>query len=58
MCACMCVNICLSVHFVLTSHDCCACAGNIVSDGRLVQDSGGIQNVHFGITKQGQLFTG
>ncbi|KAL8615311.1 hypothetical protein ACOMHN_038050 [Nucella lapillus] len=34
------------------------CLGNIVSDGRLVQDSGGIQNVHFGITKQGQIFTG
>lgn len=34
------------------------CLGNVVSDGRLVQDSGGIQNVHFGITKQGQIFTG
>ena len=29
-----------------------------MSEGRLVQDSGGIQNVHFGITKQGHLFTG
>ncbi|KAK7481658.1 hypothetical protein BaRGS_00027031 [Batillaria attramentaria] len=35
-----------------------ACLGNIVCDGKLVQDSGGIQNVHFGITKDGNLFTG
>ncbi|KAL4234246.1 hypothetical protein ACF0H5_005896 [Mactra antiquata] len=34
------------------------CLGNIVSDGRLVQDSEGIQNPHFGITKSGQLFFG
>ncbi|XP_076470392.1 N-acetylglucosamine-1-phosphodiester alpha-N-acetylglucosaminidase-like [Babylonia areolata] len=34
------------------------CLGNIVSDGRLVQDSQGLQNAHFGITKQGQIFTG
>lgn len=33
-------------------------AGNIVSDGRLVRDSEGIQNAHFGITKEGFLFTG
>ncbi|XP_045192080.2 N-acetylglucosamine-1-phosphodiester alpha-N-acetylglucosaminidase-like [Mercenaria mercenaria] len=35
-----------------------ACYGNIVSDGRLVQDTEGIQNAHFGITKSGQIFTG
>ncbi|PVD20375.1 hypothetical protein C0Q70_18529 [Pomacea canaliculata] len=34
------------------------CLGNIVSDGRLVRDSEGIQNAHFGITKEGFLFTG
>ncbi|KAK0051511.1 N-acetylglucosamine-1-phosphodiester alpha-N-acetylglucosaminidase [Biomphalaria pfeifferi] len=34
------------------------CLGNIVSDGFLVQDSGGIQNVHFGLTKNGYIFTG
>ena len=33
-------------------------AGNIVSDGRLVQDSGGIQNAHFGITNSGDIYTG
>ncbi|KAJ8302805.1 hypothetical protein KUTeg_019201 [Tegillarca granosa] len=35
-----------------------ACLGNIVADGRLVQDSGGIQNVHFGITDDGYLYFG
>lgn len=35
-----------------------ACLGNIVCDGKLVQDSGGIQNVHFGVTIDGHLFTG
>lgn len=34
------------------------CYGNIVSDGRLVQDTEGIQNAHFGITKTGELFFG
>ncbi|XP_068180025.1 N-acetylglucosamine-1-phosphodiester alpha-N-acetylglucosaminidase [Antennarius striatus] len=34
------------------------CLGNVVSDGRLVQDSGGLQNVQFGIRKDGQLVTG
>ncbi|XP_064610532.1 N-acetylglucosamine-1-phosphodiester alpha-N-acetylglucosaminidase-like [Liolophura sinensis] len=34
------------------------CLGNVVSDGRLVQDSGGIQNAHFGILKNGSLFFG
>lgn len=33
-------------------------AGNIVSDGKIVQDSEGIQNPHFGITKDGKLFFG
>lgn len=32
--------------------------GNIVSNGHIVQDSGGIQNAHFGITKSGHLFIG
>ncbi|WAR13324.1 NAGPA-like protein [Mya arenaria] len=35
-----------------------ACLGNIVSDHRQVQDTGGVRNAHFGITKQGQLFFG
>ncbi|XP_060601860.1 N-acetylglucosamine-1-phosphodiester alpha-N-acetylglucosaminidase-like [Ruditapes philippinarum] len=35
-----------------------ACYGNIVSDGRLVQDTEGLQNAHFGITKLGEIFTG
>ncbi|GFR97112.1 N-acetylglucosamine-1-phosphodiester alpha-N-acetylglucosaminidase [Elysia marginata] len=35
-----------------------ACLGNIISDGRLVQDSGGIQNAHFGLTRDGQIFMG
>ncbi|KAK3761077.1 hypothetical protein RRG08_022481 [Elysia crispata] len=35
-----------------------ACLGNIVSDGILVQSSGGIQNAHFGLTKDGYIFTG
>ncbi|XP_033754725.1 N-acetylglucosamine-1-phosphodiester alpha-N-acetylglucosaminidase-like isoform X2 [Pecten maximus] len=34
------------------------CYGNIVSDGRLVQDSDGIQNVYFGIKENGDIFTG
>ncbi|BFZ19226.1 hypothetical protein BsWGS_22265 [Bradybaena similaris] len=34
------------------------CLGNIVSDGFLVRDSGGIQNAHFGITKDGFIYTG
>ncbi|XP_005095656.1 N-acetylglucosamine-1-phosphodiester alpha-N-acetylglucosaminidase isoform X2 [Aplysia californica] len=34
------------------------CLGNIVSDKFLVQDSGGIQNVHFGVTEDGNIFTG
>ncbi len=32
--------------------------GDVVSDGRLVQDSGGIQNAHFGIQNDGSLFFG
>ncbi|XP_053743491.1 N-acetylglucosamine-1-phosphodiester alpha-N-acetylglucosaminidase isoform X2 [Synchiropus splendidus] len=35
-----------------------ACLGNVVSDGRLVQDSGGIQNAQFGIKKDGTLVFG
>ncbi|XP_013392587.1 N-acetylglucosamine-1-phosphodiester alpha-N-acetylglucosaminidase [Lingula anatina] len=35
-----------------------ACLGNIISDGRLVQNSGGVQNAHFGIKKDGSLFIG
>ncbi|KAF7708828.1 N-acetylglucosamine-1-phosphodiester alpha-N-acetylglucosaminidase [Silurus meridionalis] len=34
------------------------CFGNIVSDGRLVQDSGGVQNAQFGIRKDGTLVFG
>lgn len=35
-----------------------ACLGDIVVDGQLVQSSGGIQNVHFGIKKDGSLLIG
>ncbi|XP_067651756.1 N-acetylglucosamine-1-phosphodiester alpha-N-acetylglucosaminidase-like [Haliotis asinina] len=34
------------------------CNGNIYSDGRLVRDSGGVQNVHFGVTVDGYIFVG
>ncbi|KAK0141080.1 N-acetylglucosamine-1-phosphodiester alpha-N-acetylglucosaminidase [Merluccius polli] len=34
------------------------CLGNIVSDGRLVQDSNGVQNAQFGIRKDGTLVFG
>uniref|UniRef100_A0A3Q3FZI1 N-acetylglucosamine-1-phosphodiester alpha-N-acetylglucosaminidase n=1 Tax=Labrus bergylta TaxID=56723 RepID=A0A3Q3FZI1_9LABR len=34
------------------------CLGNLVSDGRLVQDSGGIQNAQFGIREDGTLVFG
>ncbi|KAJ3597656.1 hypothetical protein NHX12_001173 [Muraenolepis orangiensis] len=34
------------------------CLGNIVSDGRLVQDSGGVQNAQFGIRRDGTLVFG
>ncbi|XP_060905488.1 N-acetylglucosamine-1-phosphodiester alpha-N-acetylglucosaminidase-like [Labrus mixtus] len=34
------------------------CHGNLVSDGRLVQDSGGIQNAQFGIREDGTLVFG
>ncbi|XP_048240266.1 N-acetylglucosamine-1-phosphodiester alpha-N-acetylglucosaminidase-like [Haliotis rufescens] len=34
------------------------CYGNIYSDGRLVSDSGGVQNAHFGITADGYIFAG
>ncbi|XP_058242060.1 N-acetylglucosamine-1-phosphodiester alpha-N-acetylglucosaminidase isoform X1 [Hemibagrus wyckioides] len=34
------------------------CLGNIVSDGNLVQNSGGVQNAQFGIRKDGRLVFG
>ena len=34
------------------------CLGNIVSDGRLVRDSHGMQNAQFGIRKDGTLVSG
>lgn len=34
------------------------CVGNIVSDGRLVLDSGGVQNAQFGIRRDGSLVFG
>ncbi|XP_017279171.1 N-acetylglucosamine-1-phosphodiester alpha-N-acetylglucosaminidase isoform X2 [Kryptolebias marmoratus] len=34
------------------------CLGNVVSNGRLVQDSGGLQNAQFGIRKDGTLVFG
>ncbi|KAJ7305715.1 hypothetical protein JRQ81_010081 [Phrynocephalus forsythii] len=34
------------------------CLGNVVSDGRLVQTSGGVQNAQFGIRKDGTLVFG
>ena len=34
------------------------CLGNVVSNGRLVQDSGGVQNVQFGIRRDGSLVFG
>ncbi|XP_062278021.1 N-acetylglucosamine-1-phosphodiester alpha-N-acetylglucosaminidase [Scomber scombrus] len=41
--------------FNTSSHQ---CLGNVVSDGRLVQDSGGVQNAQFGIRKDGTLVFG
>ena len=32
--------------------------GDLVSDGREVVNTGGIQNPHFGITKDGDIFVG
>lgn len=34
------------------------CFGNVVSDGEMVQDSGGVQNAQFGIRKDGTLVFG
>ncbi|VDI40590.1 N-acetylglucosamine-1-phosphodiester alpha-N-acetylglucosaminidase [Mytilus galloprovincialis] len=34
------------------------CLGNIISDGRVVMKSEGVQNVHFGITNDGSLHFG
>lgn len=34
------------------------CLGNVVSDDKLVQDSGGLQNAQFGIRKDGTLVFG
>ncbi|XP_070822896.1 N-acetylglucosamine-1-phosphodiester alpha-N-acetylglucosaminidase-like [Chaetodon trifascialis] len=36
----------------------CLCQGNVVSDGRMVRDSGGVQNAQFGIRKDGSLVFG
>jgi len=35
-----------------------ACLGNVISDGRLAHDADGIQNAHFGIKENGNLFFG
>ncbi|GAB1597853.1 N-acetylglucosamine-1-phosphodiester alpha-N-acetylglucosaminidase-like isoform X1 [Argonauta hians] len=34
------------------------CLGNVVSNSHLVKDSEGVQNAHFGITKDGMLYFG
>lgn len=34
------------------------CLGNVVSDGRLVSSSGGLQNAQFGIRRDGTIVTG
>ncbi|XP_075937402.1 N-acetylglucosamine-1-phosphodiester alpha-N-acetylglucosaminidase-like isoform X2 [Anarhichas minor] len=34
------------------------CLGNVVSDGRMVRDSGGLQNAQFGIRRDGSLVFG
>lgn len=34
------------------------CLGNVVSDGVLVRDSGGVQNAQFGIRRDGTLVFG
>lgn len=34
------------------------CLGNVVSDGKLVRDSGGLQNAQFGIRKDGSMVFG
>ncbi|XP_069393037.1 N-acetylglucosamine-1-phosphodiester alpha-N-acetylglucosaminidase [Paralichthys olivaceus] len=34
------------------------CLGNVVSDGKMVQDSGGVQNAQFGIRRDGTLVFG
>ena len=35
-----------------------SCLGNVVSDGRMVKDSGGVQNAQFGIRRDGTLVFG
>ncbi|XP_063736140.1 N-acetylglucosamine-1-phosphodiester alpha-N-acetylglucosaminidase-like isoform X2 [Eleginops maclovinus] len=35
-----------------------ACLGNVVSDGRMLRDSGGVQNAQFGIRRDGTLVFG
>lgn len=42
--------------FFNTNHN--WCLGNVVSDGRMVQDGGGIQNAQFGIRRDGTLVFG
>lgn len=34
------------------------CLGSVVSNGRAVQDGGGVQNAHFGIRRDGSLVFG
>uniref|UniRef100_UPI0037E9B3E7 N-acetylglucosamine-1-phosphodiester alpha-N-acetylglucosaminidase-like n=1 Tax=Semicossyphus pulcher TaxID=241346 RepID=UPI0037E9B3E7 len=46
----------LNAGFFNTTTD--GCLGNIVSDGKLVKDSGGVQNAQFGIRKDGSLVFG
>ncbi|XP_078480605.1 LOW QUALITY PROTEIN: N-acetylglucosamine-1-phosphodiester alpha-N-acetylglucosaminidase-like, partial [Lampetra planeri] len=41
--------------FNITSYQ---CLGNVVSDGTMVRDSGGVQNAQFGIRKDGSLVFG
>lgn len=42
--------------FFNTTND--QCVGNVVSDGRRVRNSGGVQNAQFGIRKDGSLVFG
>ncbi|KAM7382860.1 hypothetical protein PAMP_002558 [Pampus punctatissimus] len=46
----------LNAGFFNTTSD--ECLGNVVSDGRMVRDSGGVQNAQFGIRKDGSLVFG
>lgn len=44
--------------FLINMYLYCCFLGNVISDGKKVQDSKGIQNAHFGLTEDGQIFTG